>query len=481
MNGFISGATANGVESALEAARQAIAGGGPLRKDQTNMAGWTAGVIEAYSLEAPAKLLYPVTTPWRNDFPRVAPEVMSSTLHWKKMTGINTSNAWGAVAYGARGTTVTKNEVDVSKTFVTRGLEDYVVREARKFAQSYQDLQALADLTLLQSVMVDEEDALIGANSTDIGAPAGTPTGTQSDTGGVLPDSTTYKVEVTALTLQGYRLATPASGVGESGVSTSSAGVATSGSGGGLHSIAWACADVKAAVAYNWYVQKTSGTYRYMGTTTVNRFTQTVDVAGTETAAPGATDNTGNANDYDGVLYSYTTGTGATAYYSSLNNSTITTNNAGGVAEFDTAFQTQFLSYGVGPDEIWVPAPIAKKITSLIIGSSAPVYRIDATAGDMTLKGGIRVGSVINQYTSEEVPIMTHRRFPPNLIIGLQKKTPYSYANLGRAMDVCVAEDYYREEFARTLRQLNFGVFHTSVLRIYNDFGGFVLKNVANS
>ena len=61
----------------------------------------TSTGLTGYSLEAPAKKLYPVLTPLRNRIPRNSHQGQGATAtNWKAITGINSAKLKASVAFG---------------------------------------------------------------------------------------------------------------------------------------------------------------------------------------------------------------------------------------------------------------------------------------------------------------------------------------------------------------------------------------------
>lgn len=470
--------------SALTAYRDAVGKASNLlvQKDATNVPGYdTALGLQARSLEAPAKLLYPLTAILRRMIPRVKPNPVSKLLEWKVITAINTGSLWASIAEGASGTINKKSEKDKSATLKSLGVRDYVTYESQFYGTDFQDIKALGVLTNLQTLMVTEEDVIIGGNITALTPPAA-PSGVAA-AGGALPvDAVGWSIKVSPLTLQGYRQSQLVgydpftNTTGEGLPSAASAAVPTV-----LNDkVTFTWVDVPTAVGYNAFIQQGgAGTWKFSGTVTVNAF---VLSATTQIGVPvvNVADGSANALDYDGILAQYNS-SGSGAYITTLNNAVLTSDGLGGVTQLTDAMQSAYAASGVGPN-YWIMEPrIHRKIISLIAGSTAPVYRVNLTDGNSEIKGGMSIRSLLNPFTGEDVELISHRTFPPNMIIGLRLTNPYDYANLANAIDMAVVQDYYQVDFAveqTSGRVWPFGVFANEVLRVYFAGGGVILKNV---
>src|ERR1700691_4917820 len=76
---------------------------GDLAKSNTFVSPTSATVgLQTYNLEAPAKNLYPVLSPIRNEMPRVK-ATGGIQANWKAVTGINTTNVSVGIGEGQRG------------------------------------------------------------------------------------------------------------------------------------------------------------------------------------------------------------------------------------------------------------------------------------------------------------------------------------------------------------------------------------------
>jgi hypothetical protein len=486
-----------GVSQALEAYKMAIASAldTTVRKDLSNSPGYTSELgLQARSLDAPAKLLYALTAILRRMIPRVTPKVVSQLLEWKVITAINTSGNWGSAAQTGVPAANRKTEKDKSARLKQISALDYTTFDAQIYGQDYQDVRALAVLQLLQTLMVMEEDIIIGGRTVAILTPPAAPTGVVAAGGGLAAD--TYRLKVSALTLQGYRQSQIAgynpntNTAGEALPSATSVGEVAA-----LNDmITYSWADVKGAVAYNMWVQQGgAGTYKYSGTVTVNRFVLT-SVSQIGTPVENTVDGSQNALDFDGVLTQYVEDSDLQVQYSTLNNGSLTSDGLGGVTQLTDAMQAAYLATGVGPTVFMMEPRLHRKIISLIAGATAPAWRINLNGndGNMEAKGGLRIASVLNPFTGEDVEIVSHRTFPKNMIIGPRMTNPYDYSNVGSAMEMAVARDYYQIDYSVTAADAPgstvpggpvwpFSVRANEVLKIYFGGGGVVLKNVSEA
>src|SRR6185312_12381887 len=155
--------------------------------------------------------LYPVITPLRNRIAR-AKARGGIQANWRAVTGININGTRPGVSQGNRGAAIQTTVQNYTAAFAALGLEDFVTFEADLAAEGFQDVKALAVEGLLRSVMISEEQVLLGGNASLALGTTGTPSVTGSTTGGTLATQT-LSVICVALTLDGYQNSSIAGGV----------------------------------------------------------------------------------------------------------------------------------------------------------------------------------------------------------------------------------------------------------------------------
>lgn len=120
--------------------------------------------LTAYDLEAPAKRIYPVLTPLRNMIPRVSGKG-GIQANWRAITGININSLNAGVSQGNRGGIISTSTADYLAAYKGLGLEDYVTFEADYAAGEFDDVKARAAEGLLRSLMIGEENVILGGNT----------------------------------------------------------------------------------------------------------------------------------------------------------------------------------------------------------------------------------------------------------------------------------------------------------------------------
>lgn len=462
--------------------------------------------LVSYDLQAPALLLYPFMqfmTMLRNDIPRVAGGGDTAT-RWKAITGINTGNTHPGISEGNRGGYTATSLNPYTAAYIGMGLEDYVTFEADYAALGFDDAKAKATLNLLRSLMIQEEQMLLGGNSSVALGTTPTPTLSAGGTGATLPGApTTYSVICVALTQQGLSNSSLANGVVGQITKTNADGTTDTINGGAAQKSAAAtqaitlgqalsCSvtPVEGAVAYAWYVG-TAGSEKLEAITSINSAIFSAPLAGTHQAASALT-----AADYskdatynmDGLLYfaksannsvlkTLATGTPGTG-------TTLTGDGAGGVQEINDLLQNMFDLYRMGPTDLLVSSAGIRLINKLCISNGgAPLFRfvMDSKGGEVGLAAGATVGSYLNPITNQLIRVRVHPFMPAGTILGYAKEIPYPLNGVGNVFQVKTRRDYYQIEWPLRSRKYEYGVYADEVLQHYAPFTLLKLSNVAGA
>lgn len=483
---------------------------GEIMKTVTNNLGVnTTMALAGIPLMVPAKMLYTVVSPLRNKFPRFVRGGLN--FSYRQVTGINTKRVWPSVpeASGSvtgRNTRLSYNaEPLTTVNFKSLEMETILTREALFGGSSTltpgQDFapQEFATLSLLQAMFMAEEDVIIGGNSADLGNVAGVAKAStqQATTVGGLTASTTYYIYVTPLTLQGLRSGA-ASGdgtqaKGQAGTGSDSTGegtgaefalATTAGGNAGDEAIDITWTDVPGAFAYNCYIGATTGiaNAKYAGTAYTNSYSFQVAPGSLTGGRPNAADTTGNAYDFDGLVKLCATAYAGSypPYFSNLNGAALTGDNTTGVAELDAANLYAFQNYKTGPSEWWTDPATKLKIDKIILGSSAPYWRLEAAQGDTRVTGGLSAGFQMNRYTGVKQPIYTHPNLPSGMIIGICEDLGpyYPNSNVGANVEMDLAWDYLKTDYSRDRRADQPGIDMSGALVTFAPFAHAILKGV---
>lgn len=445
-----------------------------------NVEGFTNALdLNAFSLEGPSKILQPFSSKYRNEIPRVPMSPASDITRWKV---IKNARPMGKVTVstldGSRGPNVQKDSDDVIATLKRIALGDFVVDDAQWFSKDYDNIQATADLIVLQLLMEAEDRLDIGGNITALAAPT-SPVATITAATGSLSAAHTHDFKITALTTEGLAAARlsgyTGAGDGES-VPSAATGATAATALNDRVTVVWN--DVPNAAGFDVYDQVDGvGGYLYCGTVEQNLFILKNDPSGTGSAAPGA-DTSADPDAYDGTLQLLNA---ASVPFVSMDGAPLTSTGTKNINQFLDMFEAIYRATQTGPEEIWVGPGVARQIPEMIGGSSAPAVQVFMDAGGQEIVGGFKVNRVLNPFTDENVQIKSHPRWPAGLIFFLRKRPPYDHARInGSSIDKLVLREYWRETFSKTSYKVEFGVSAMHVLRVRSALGSGILKNVYN-
>ena len=492
-----------------------------LEKSADTLGITSATGIVNYNLEPYAKTLYPVITPLRNKIPRFTDGNGGNAVHWKVITAINPGRTFPGTAEGIRGATIDQVTDDRLASFVRFSLENFITEEAIMQAQGFDNALAIQADNLLRSMFIAEEEWMLVGNATGLPQPSA-PSGTPSS-GGNLTASTAYNCFVVALTYDGYKRASLASGLtttftksspnseqqlvngGCSKVSPISASSASTTSSN--KTITWTVTAVPGAFGYAWFANKTDSTLGnafLAGVTTINQFVQSADATGTQ-AANGAgygngaalsqtADYSKNSAVFDGLIsqavnpliLSPSGSTTATGYYKSLDGATLTSDSNGNVVEIDNALQYFYDTWKVTPTKMWVSTQEARNITKKVLaGGAAPLYHfnVDNQGGMTGIVGGSFVPVYNNKfapYGPKAIPIEVHPNLPYGKMFFDCDEIPYPLANIPGPYRMHLLRDYWQRLWPQITETRYTSVNFYGVLQVYVPFAMGVLDNIGN-
>jgi hypothetical protein len=471
-----------------------------MQKAFTQPSSATSGLAQ-YDLEQGARLLYPVTTEFRNMIPRVTGGTGIQS-NWRALTAINPTNINIGLSEGHRGPAMAQTVVDKTAPFRTSGLDNFVTEQAYLAAVTFEDLMALAATTTLQGVMEGEERMDIGANSSLLLGTAATPAGTPVTTGGTLADGSTYSVIVVALTYMGMQTSTfptvtgsgaaavPAGGAvqlpytrsnldgstdliqGFSGIQ-SAASAAINVSGGTNHgSITATVTAVRGAIGYAWYAGLTPGSEKLVAITgypsvTITSLNSTGQVA---TALP-ATDTSTNSLNYDGIL-TQILAPGSGAYYVDLGGNPLTTagSGSGGITEFNNLIADRIATNRLVPTDIFMAPADQQALSKLILTGNtnlAPFFMGDASSGGMAAAVQAKVYNNPVGFSTAQLQIHAHPFIPAGTIIFYSRSNPYPLSNVPNIIRKLCRRDYWQVDWPVVTLQRTLGVYFDAVLQMY--------------
>lgn len=448
-----------------------------LAKASTQGIDTTTGIV-GINLEAPSKKLFPVLSPLRNRFPRKASARGATAVQWRAITAINAAGVKAGVAEGERNSVVTTTEADKSQTYKSFGLDDFVTFEAQQAARGFEDVRAMASANLLSATMVEEEKLLLGGNVSAIGKPASL-AAADSATAGSLTASTAYDFGVSALTLYGYLNGATGHGAADANDETDARTLTTFSTGVGKTAVDLTWPTVRGAVAYNVYAGTHGGTLYYIATVTAPAYTVTA-LAGAGNTVNTA-DKTADALSFDGLIAQIEV-SGSGAYYKSLANAALTGDNAGGIVEIDAMLKSLWDTSRIGPTTIQMNSQEAQNaLAKIAANGSTTTFRLSATVGpDGKVAGGLRLGSYLNKFTGQDVPIDIHPYLAPGTIVALSERLPFPNNNVPNPFEVDVRQEYTQYDWALVKRRWEFGVYASEVLKVYFPAGCGVITGIKN-
>ena len=496
----------------------------------------TGSNLTPYDLRAPSLHLVPWLSPIRESLPRVKRPSPGTVAHWKAIIANSSSYTRGGapatpwINEGQRAPLISINALNASASYASLGVDGNVTWEAESASQGFEDALASGHFFALETLMVKEEDALLGGNfSLTLGQankPVGSITGSGSFSGGP------YYAAVIGMTYEGYRNyvmqngitstgapiipASPSGITQQSTITTLDAKTMTVNWGvGQASSISTTTASPSSSVsatftttaktgeiAWAWFIgtsNSTSSLY-LQAVTTVPSYTFTAAPTTTGqllsalTAADYSANNgtlgggTNQVTGFDGLLtqaFNNTTLSPQNAYVQNLAGATLTTGGAGNVVEIDNMLSAMWNQYKVTVDVIYVNAQELKNITYRVLnGSSAPLLRVLGDSEGFDVTGFGVISFYHNPYIpgGRKIPIMVHPTIPPGTIIGWAKSLPsYFKTNATpNVAEVLTRRDYYSKEWADTTREYQFGVYAEEVLGVYAPFCLGVISGIGN-
>lgn len=449
-----------------------------------------------FDLLAPSRLIYPVYTLFRNKFPRPAGQGASRQVYG--LLGISGSQTGGqgivdismpelvqSGATGIGGTnwplnlpgTGKQTEYKLNVPYRFFGLTESLSWLAQFEGQGFENISALANLVLLQEMMLGEEYQLMAGSSQNLAAPAA-PTVSMRTAGsnetGLTGVTTNIAVKVTALNFFGETVASSSSG----NITASNGQVADV-----------TIAAVPGAQQYNVYMTTNGGTFYLMAGTTVQsgtitqgtmtansvggiRITLQGPVAtvsnnpgGTNVSPPAADTGTGGSNRMEGLIPTLAglSATGSGPY-----------TNVG--FESQNVWKGGYINQAVGThlstnaiftalDALWennglnnVAPGVYKADPSEIVADGGDLMRL---ANDMLLQGnslnyllnisqdqisGIRAGAAVaefvNPVTRSTVKLTVHPWMSQGTALLMSYQLPQTWSHVDNAWEMTVVQDY---------------------------------------
>lgn len=479
----------------------------PLQKALST--GYTTALgLTGYELAAPAKFLVPVLSPWRNSLPRVQAPVGSTASTWRSITGINVARQSPSVGFGYAGALVeTSTQTNVA-AYQPLALGDSVQMDAQVLARGFDDLRARSGTNLLYSLMIAEDQMLLGSQNFSLGTPTA-PTVTFSGNGAI-PTTTAVHVKVVARTVENFWFG--------GGTLPSADGTATTSA--ASQTATFTTPAVAGAVAYDWYVGASTSAYYYAGSTPYNTFSVTAipgaDSTASQTATPGIaparsgagtslssfTDTSADPNAFNGLLGSLLgdvsasgsivqrgTGTNQGAYFASLDGATLTGSN-GSITQIDTALLSLWNNSRISPTRMLVSAQQHMDISNKIIATGGATTMFDPT--NLTQRQNGVSGGFVNTYVNKAangmpIDMVTEPNLPNGTVVLISDSLPYPDNSVTNVYEVETQQEYQQLEYppARVMSNALGGPrydLEVRAIEVFKSFAPFtaaVLQNVA--
>jgi hypothetical protein len=407
--------------------------------------------------------LIPVNTPFRDSLARTKPKMGAKFAEWRALVNVNNTQPNPFTAFDFAAPLANIDEQDVTALYAKLGMGYTVTQDAIDLAGGYADAKAVAVMNALNQFKIGEDKGSIGGQLFALTTP-GTPTVTQSDTGGSIAASTAVNVKVAARTGANYFWGGSTVASAQGTVTTSTVAAAT-------HSATATVAAVRGAVAYDWFV----GGFYYT-TTTVNKVVITSiptanqavpnlpDLYQTAPAGPPTADSSAGSNQFNGLLASlagdYATG-GATglvtpgsgtpsgAYFHSLDGSPLSVSGAA-VAELDNLNQSIYDTVRLSPDCYMMSSQEGTKLSNVLLGSTvSETFFQPNLAGRSEAVLGSFVGWYVNKAAGgTPIRVEVHPHMPPGTLIARTDRVPFPNSNITNTCEIRTLRDVSDYDYA---------------------------------
>jgi hypothetical protein len=441
-----------------------------------------------FDLLAPSRLIYPVYTLFRNKFPRPAGQGASRQVYG--LLGISGSQTGGqgiidismpeligannSFTSGANGNwplnipgTGKQTEYKLNVPYRFFGLSESLTWLAQFEGQGFEDISALANLVLLQEMMLGEEYQMIAGSSQNLPTPAA-PTVTARTAGSnetaITPTTGTLTVKVTALNYFGE---TAPSAGGTASLSTGTVCDVT-------------ISPVPGAQQYNIYASTSGGPFLQIGTTVqsgvITQGVQTANSVGglrvtiqgaiaTSGGAPTADTGTGGNNRMEGLIPTLTglSATGSGPYsnvgfeganvwkggYVNQNVGTHLSTNAIFTA-LDALWENNGMnnvspgSYKADPSEIVADGgDLMRLANDMLLQGAGLNYLLNISQDQISgIRAGAAVAEFVNPVTRSTVKLTVHPWMSQGTALLMSYQLPQTWSHVDNAWEMTVVQDY---------------------------------------
>lgn len=506
-----------------------------LRKDAT-----TSGISEAtgltfYYLEQQAKNIYPVFYPLLASTPRVNPmfngmRVGGTAVNWKAITAIDTGG-YPALSEGNRNENMNITERNFSAPFKFLGKDIQTSFQAQQMGLGFDDVVSLAQLSLLNALLNDEERMLLFGNSgtSGVGGANGYVLGTTGTPVVTLnTDSTVSQLPAgdisvfcVALTPWGNWLATNtgvtlprlrtnqdgSTDIINGGTAIVSAASNTVTADSSHTSVTAAVTPIQGAVAYAWYISVNGSpttanaffsTITPYATAKLTSYVNTNQAANAQSstisgAAGNLTaDHSYNNLDFDGLMTTSFTNASATqpSYWKDLNGAGFTANGDGTITEIEAVADYLWTNSKISIDKIYLGGNLMDSFSKAVLTASGGAPASQRLMFTMDETGKIVGGTKVVQYrwkysttaTAKTIDVVTHPWMPNGTVYFDLINNPYPAAgnSIPAVRRIVSLEDHFSIKWPYRRLQHELGVYCFETLEHYIPFGSAILTGVAN-
>jgi hypothetical protein len=413
-----------------------------------------------FDLLAPSRLIYPVYTVFRNKLPRPAGQGTSRIE--RVFTGISGSQTGGqgvidisipelVQSGGSLAATSwplnlpgsgSQTELQLNVPYKFFGLTESLSWLAQFAGQGFEDISALANLILLQEMMLGEEYQMLAATSTPLATP-GTPTAVVRTAGS---NETAFNTTITAVKVAAVNY------YGSTAVSTASSGFTVSAG----QVVDVTIPTVAGALTYNIYGY--NGTNYYLLATGVGGQKYTLQGFATlpATVTPPASDTgTGSATRMEGIIPTLTGKSATSGVYPN--------NWQGGYINQSVGTHLSYSAIYTALQQLWDdsgsnnpgafradPAEIVgeggdimRLSNDVISQGSATTYRLFLDQSDVA---GVRVGAAVSEFqnpiTRSVLKLVVHPWLTQGTAMLMTYQLPQTWTNVANAWEMTMVQDY---------------------------------------
>jgi hypothetical protein len=418
-----------------------------------------------FDLLAPSRLIYPVYTVFRNKFPR--PAGQGTARQEKVFTGISGSQTGGQpvvdiaisemVQTGGTFSNWPLNlppsgaqtEVNLNVPYKFFGMTEQLSWLAQFAGQGFEDVSALANLILLQQMMLGEEYQMIAGSSTTLAVPAAptvavrTPGSNETAISGSA--TTHFTVFVTATNYYG-----------ETTVSAASTDLTNTVVG---NVVDVTIAPVPGALLYNIYISTNASPananeFLYASSIGGRRFTLQGAYPTAGTTPPTSDTKTGNANRMEGLIPTLTGKSASSGVYPAgwqggyINQSVGTHLSYNAIyTALDSLWESNSITPGAfkaDPAEIVGDGGDIMRLSNDVIAQGAATnYRLFLEQGDVP---GVRVGAAVSEFqnpiTRSVLKLVVHPWLTQGTALFMTYNLPQTYTNVSSAWEMTMVQDY---------------------------------------